>query len=314
MSSEWSWHLIEDHSTTERVLDAVARGLDDPGGPQLVLLTAFRDYATGFVDACHNQKEERHLFPLLEAHGVPREGGPLGVMLAEHEQSKALLGQLVGLIDQYVNGQASTLVELRSTFEQYAALLKSHYWKETDVLYPMARRILSETEADAVLTGLRETESKLGADTRARFQALAETIVNMMELEDLSAGLPKEVLAAVLNTLPVELSFVDAEDTVRYFSHENQHKIFPRTRGAIGLKVQQCHPPHSLYKVNQILADFRNGRRQVAEFWIDQGGRKIHIRYFPVRDARGRYLGCLEVVQDITAIQALQGERRLLED
>jgi DUF438 domain-containing protein len=313
MSSEWSLHLIDDHSTTERVLDAVARGLNDANGPQLLLLTAFRDYATGFVDACHNQKEERHLFPLLEARGVPREGGPLGVMLAEHEQSKALLGQLVGLIERYVSGEISILADLRSTFEQYSALLKSHYWKETDVLYPLARRTLSETDAAQVLAGLQRTESELGADTRARFRELAETIVSMTQLEDLSASLSKETLAAMLNTLPVELSFVDADDTVRYFSHENQHKIFPRTRGAIGLKVQQCHPPHSLYKVNQILADFRNGRRNVAEFWIDHGGRKIHIRYFPVRDARGHYLGCLEVVQDITSIQALQGERRLLD-
>ena len=313
MSSEWSLHLIDDHSTTERVLDAVARGLGDDDGPQLGLLSAFRDYATGYVDACHNQKEEQHLFPLLEAHGVPREGGPLGVMLAEHEHGKALLKQLVGLIDRYVGGETSTLSELRSTFEEYAALLKSHYWKETDVLYPLARRTLSETEAEAVLTGIRKLESELGTDTHARFQELAETIVNMTQLEDLSASLSKEVLAALLNTLPVELSFVDADDTVRYFSHENQHKIFPRTRGAIGLKVQQCHPPHSLYKVNQILADFRSGRHNIAEFWIDHGGRKIHIRYFPVRDARGRYLGCLEVVQDITSIQTLHGERRLLD-
>jgi DUF438 domain-containing protein len=313
MSSEWSLHLIDDHSTTERVLDAVARGLADPGGPQLRFLTAFRDYATGYVDACHNQKEERYLFPLLEAHGVPREGGPLGVMLAEHEQSKLLLDRLVGIIDRYVGGETSTLAELRSTFQEYAELLKSHYWKETDVLYPLARRTLSETEAEAVLTGIAKTESGLGPDTHARFRELAETIVNMSHLDDLSANLPKEVLAALLNTLPVELSFVDADDTVRYFSHENQHKIFPRTRGAIGLKVQQCHPPHSLYKVNQILADFRSGRRDVSEFWIDHGGRKIHIRYFPVRDDRGQYLGCLEVVQDITSIQALRGERRLLD-
>jgi uncharacterized protein len=313
MSSEWSLHLIDDHSRTERVLDAVARGLSDADGPHLLLLTAFRDYATGFVDACHNLKEERHLFPLLEAHGVPREGGPLGVMLAEHAQSKALLGQLVGLIDQYVGGDHSTLTALGATFEEYAALLKSHYWKETDVLYPLARRTLSDTEAEAVLAGLTKTEAELGADAHARFQQLAETIVNMVDLEDLSTGLPKEVLAAMLNTLPVELSFVDADDTVRYFSHENQHKIFARTRGSIGLKVQQCHPPHSLYKVNQILADFRGGRRDVAEFWIDHGGRKVHIRYFPVRDARGRYLGCLEVVQDIAPLQKIQGERRLLD-
>jgi uncharacterized protein len=313
MSSEWSLHLIDDHSMTERVLDAVARALSDADGPQLRLLAAFRDYAVGYVDGCHNVKEERHLFPLLEARGVPREGGPLGVMLTEHEQSKALLGDLVALIDRYVNGETSILSDLRTVFEKYAALLKSHYWKETDVLYPLARRTLSEADAEAMLAGLRKTEAELGADAHERFRELADTIINMSELEDLSANLPKDVLAALLNTLPVEVSFVDTDDTVRYFSHENQHKIFPRTRGAIGLKVQQCHPPHSLYKVNQILADFRSGRRNVAEFWIDQGGRKIHIRYYPVRDARGHYLGCLEVVQDITSIQTLQGQRRLLD-
>jgi uncharacterized protein len=121
------------------------------------------------------------------------------------------------------------------------------------------------------------------------------------------------VLAAILNTLPVELSFVDAEDTVRYFSHEDQDKIFPRTRSAIGMKVQDCHPQKSLHVVNEILADFKAGRRKVAEFWIDFGPKKIHIRYFSVRGEAGRYLGCLEVVQDVTGIRALEGERRLLD-
>ena len=110
------------------------------------------------------------------------------------------------------------------------------------------------------------------------------------------------------------LSFVDADDRVRYFSHENGDKIFARTRGAIGTPVQNCHPRASLDKVTQILADFKAGRRQVAEFWIDLGPRKVHIRYFPVRDAGGRYLGCLEVVQDIAPIQKLDGQKRLLDE
>jgi DUF438 domain-containing protein len=129
----------------------------------------------------------------------------------------------------------------------------------------------------------------------------------------LSAALPKELIASILNTLPVELSFVDAEDTVRYFSHEHHEKIFPRTRGSIGVKVQQCHPQKSVHMVNQILADFKASKRNVAQFWIDLGTRKILIRYFPVRDTRGTYVGCLEVVQDITAIQKLEGQKRLLD-
>jgi DUF438 domain-containing protein len=114
--------------------------------------------------------------------------------------------------------------------------------------------------------------------------------------------------------LPVELSFVDENDTVRYFSHEHGTKIFGRTRGVIGMTVQNCHPKKSVHMVNRILEDFKAGKREVAEFFIDMGEKKINIRYFPVRDPGGRYLGCLEVVQDVTHIRSLEGQRRLLDD
>ena len=122
------------------------------------------------------------------------------------------------------------------------------------------------------------------------------------------------MLAAILNTLPVELSFVDHDDIVQYFSHEHHPKIFPRSRGVIGINVRNCHPQKSLDMVNRILEDFKAGKREVAEFWLEMQGKKIHVRYFPVRDRDGAYLGCLEVVHDITQIQALTGEKRLLDD
>jgi hypothetical protein len=121
----------------------------------------------------------------------------------------------------------------------------------------------------------------------------------------------KEVLDAVLNTLPIEISFVDENDTVRYFN-KNGDRIFPRPPAVIGRKVQDCHPKKSLHKVNQILDDFKNNKRSSAEFWIDLKNRKIYIRYFAVRDKNGKYLGCLEVSQDITEIQKIKGEKRLL--
>jgi DUF438 domain-containing protein len=101
---------------------------------------------------------------------------------------------------------------------------------------------------------------------------------------------------------------------VRYFSHEHLPKIFSRTRGVIGMAVQNCHPEKSVHMVNRILEDFKAGKREVAEFWIEMGGKHIYIRYFPVRGTDGRYLGCLEVVQDTTRIRSLEGERRLLDD
>jgi DUF438 domain-containing protein len=118
-------------------------------------------------------------------------------------------------------------------------------------------------------------------------------------------------LVAVLQTLPVDLTFVDADDRVAFYS-EGPERIFSRSRAVIGRKVQHCHPPRSVAVVDRILDDFRAARQSTAEFWIDMGGRFIHIRYFAVRNGEGLYTGCLEVTQDVTKIRALQGERRLL--
>jgi len=127
----------------------------------------------------------------------------------------------------------------------------------------------------------------------------------------LTGELKKEVLTDVLDALPVEMSFVDENDTVRYFN-KNGNRIFPRPPSVISKKVQDCHPKKSVHKVEQILDDFKNNRRDSAEFWIDLRGRKIYIRYFAVRDKDGKYLGCLEVTQDITDVQKIKGEKRLL--
>jgi len=121
-----------------------------------------------------------------------------------------------------------------------------------------------------------------------------------------------ETLEAILDALPVEVSFVDDADTVRYYS-KGDKRIFKRTPAVIGRKVQDCHPPQSLYKVEQVISDLKSGKRDVAEFWIDLGGRKVYIRYFPVRDKNGKYLGTLEVTQDITEVQKITGEKRLLD-
>ncbi len=313
MSEIWTELLMADHETTERVIDAVSRAFEAPGGPSKALIADTVDYFVSYVDECHNRKEEDHLFPLIERLGVPRHGGPLGVMLQEHEESKSLVARFASLGRQYAAGDANVLNELRSVFDVYGNLLKNHYWKENDILYPMARRVMNAEHAGAVTAGIETVEASLGPDTRQRYFALADRII-AGRLEDLVTGLDVNVLAAMLNTLPIELSFVDADDRVRYFSHENLPKIFGRTRGVIGMPVQQCHPQKSVDRVNAILSSFKAGTRRVAEFWIDLGGRKVHIRYFPVHDADGKYLGCLETVQDITDIQQLSGERRLLDE
>jgi PAS domain S-box-containing protein len=121
---------------------------------------------------------------------------------------------------------------------------------------------------------------------------------------------PQEI-DAIFRTLPVDITFIDKDDRVRFFS--GGHRIFARNKTILGRKVELCHPPKSVHIVKKILKAFKEGRKQVAEFWIPFGGRLVHIRYFPVRDSNGEYLGTLEVVQDITDIKKIEGEKRLLD-
>lgn len=305
---------MDDHQAAERVITSLERAFETALGPKPALISAAIDFFVHYLEGCHHRKEEEHLFPRLEARGLPRDGGPLGVMLKEHDQNRDLLGQFERLGRAFAQGDKSQLLPLKSVFERYATLMKQHFWKENDILYPMGLRVL-EASADGELRAAFEgCEAVLGSDTRSRYYHLSQELARQSEVEDLSIGLDRQVLAVILNTLPVELSYVDADDTVRYFSHENSDKIFPRSRAAIGMKVQDCHPKKSVHLVNQIIADFRANTRNVAEFWIDFAGKKVLIRYYPLRGADGAYLGCLEVVQDITAIQAIDGQRRLLDE
>ena len=127
-------------------------------------------------------------------------------------------------------------------------------------------------------------------------------------LETLSTG----TLEAIFDTLPVDLTFVDDADIVRYYS-KGDERISKRAPAVIGRKVQDCHPKESVHRVNEVISDLKSGKRDVAEFWIDLKGRKIYIWYFAVRDRTGRYIGTLEVTQDITEIQKITGEKRLLD-
>jgi len=124
--------------------------------------------------------------------------------------------------------------------------------------------------------------------------------------------LSKEEVEAILNTLPVDVTFVDKEDAVKYFS-KAEKRIFYRTKAVIGRKVQLCHPQKSVHIVNEILDAFKAGKKDVAEFWIQKDNRLIHIRYFAVRDKDKKYLGTMEVTQDITDIKKIEGEKRLLD-
>lgn len=314
MARRWFELLMDDHDVTGKVFAAMEKAFDRPEGPTVQAVKDMAAYFNEYLDGCHHKKEEEHLFTLMARRGIPMEGGPLAIMIMEHEQNRVILEALTRHAEAYAQGRQGAIDDLKRSFDEYVGLLKDHFWKENDILYPMAIRVFSADDEQEVLDGINEKEAALGDKDRLYWYGIADALAESADVKDLAFGLPVEVLAAMLNTLPIELSFVDADDTVRYFSHETHDKIFPRSRVVVGRKVQFCHPPASVHVVEKILSDFKAGKRDVAEFWIDFREMKVHIRYFPVRGKDGEYLGCLETVQDVTAIQALQGQRRLLSE
>ena len=138
----------------------------------------------------------------------------------------------------------------------------------------------------------------------------AEAVKAKVDLE--TGVLSAEELKGMLNTLPFDITFVDKDDVVRYFS-QRKDRIFVRTKAVIGQKIQQCHPQKSVPIVNRILDSFRKGTKDEAEFWRNMQGKLVHTRNFAVKDSSGKYLGCVEVDQDITNIKKIEGEKILLD-
>ena len=185
------------------------------------------------------------------------------------------------------------------------ALLKE---EEREPLRQMAIQQAKET-TDGIAEGLAE-EKKTSKRRSRRYDW--EDTPQADQVVFKTGILNVDQLMAIFQTIPVDMTFVDADDTVRFYS-EGPTPIFPRTRSVIGRQVINCHPPKSMHMVEEILNDFKANRRDKAEFWIDRRDRKIYIRYFALKDDAGQYMGCLEVSQDITEIQQIAGQKRLLE-
>lgn len=263
----------------------------------------------------HYLREENVLFPYLEKHGVTQ---PPAIMWMEHDKIREIEKDLYRAIDGQERMVFQDFVKQTSEAAQsLAEMLSSHFYKENNVLFPTALRVIGENEWKDIRRGFDEIGycSFTPESARIAFAGGIEATISGPEIEGMisfeTGTLSREVVEAIFDNLPVDITFVDKDDTVRYFS-QSKDRIFMRTKAVIGRKVQQCHPQKSIHVVNRILEDFRSGKRDVAEFWIDLKGRLIHIRYFPVRNKNGEYLGCIEVTQDITDIKKIEGVKRLL--
>jgi DUF438 domain-containing protein len=270
----------------------------------------------------HYLREENVLFPYLEKHGVTE---PPAIMWMEHNKIRAIKKQLYEMLDTGVTlASKEGQRQLKDMGIALLETLSSHFYKENNILFPTAMKVITNQEWPEIRRQFDEigyccftpeaaVVTFAGARTGAAPAPQAGTKGIVEETLQLETGnIPREALEALLNTIPVELTFVDAEDNVRFYSLPKE-PIFPRTQAIIGRKVQLCHPQNSVHVVNSLVEEMRNGTRDVAEFWMQRDGSMIHIRYFAVRDKAGTYIGCLEVTQNVTGIRRLTGEKRLLD-
>jgi len=297
-------------------LDRAAAELDalDDGAParDALLGVLARLNALADVDK-HYLRKEHLLFPYLEKHGIT---GPPKVMWAKHDEARALLRgaheALAAAPATAVEARAAVALAVRPA----AQAIRDMIDREENILLPMSLDTLEELEWWEVARqsedhGYCLVEPVQGWRPASAQGSPGEAAPDSGRIRLPTGGFTPEQLEAILNALPVDATFVDADDRVRYFSH-GRERVFARSRAVLGRKVQYCHPPSSVDTVDRILDAFRSGRQSRAAFWIELRGRFIHIEYVALRDAAGAYLGCLEVTQDLTEKRALTGQQRLL--
>ena len=267
----------------------------------------------------HYSRKENILFPYLEGKGFE---GPSQVMWGVDNEIRAQIKQLVNNLDSNDPDPS----EVSSQFSTLAQDIREMIYKEEKILFPEALKRLSQAEWGLI----REQEEEIGyfnvtpkgswhPEEEKDTQHMQENKEKSQNLDGeglipLSTGaLTHQQINLMLTHLPVDVTFVDENDHVRYFS-QGRERIFDRSPAIIGRAVTKCHPPQSVHKVEIILDDFRSGKRDVAEFWIQAGDQFINIRYFALHSSDGSYEGCIEVSQNVTHIRELEGEKRLLDD
>jgi hypothetical protein len=263
----------------------------------------------------HYTRKENQLFPMLEAHHFT---GPSQVMWSIHDDIRAHMKQTREAFA--ANDPAQTVTSLKEAVQA----IRDMIYKEEHILFPTSLDMLTDSEWIKVKDGEADIgfawvvpdtgwPDEILKDTGAPAPEPQEVLQDVAGALGLNTGrLTLEQINLMLTHLPVDLTFVDENDRVAYYS-EGPERIFPRSPAIIGREVRNCHPPNSVHMVNKILDAFKSGSRDSAAFWIEMGGKFIYIRYFPVRDAGGHYRGCLEVSQDLTEIRKLEGENRLLD-
>ena len=263
----------------------------------------------------HYKRKENNLFPFLENYGIT---GPPQVMWGVDDEIRAEIKESISRIENYDGNAAEASDFIRKTVDRVNEMI----FKEENILFPMALETLTEDEwlkiaedSEEIGYTLVRPAGRWQPERQDPEEAMPEQpVVDNKGTIRLETGVfTVEELEAMLNSLPVDITFVDKNNIVKYFS-QGKERIFARTKSVIGRSVQNCHPPASVHVVNKIVEDLRSGKKDHEDFWIQKGEDFIHIRYFAVRNADGEYLGTVEFTQNIKPLRELTGEKRLLDE
>ena len=262
----------------------------------------------------HYQRKEYLLFPYLEKAGIT---GPPKVMWGKHDEIRDLKKGSIEVLQttEMTNEELGAVAEIVLTIAATAA--KEMITKEEEILFPMSLDVLTEADWYEISKQSLEIGYCL-YDPQVDWKPewAEEQSINASQKSGSHVQLPSgsfsaEEIMAILNTLPVDITFVDKDDKVKYFS-QSAERIFQRNRAILNRDVRHCHPPASAHIVDKIIDDFKSGRQSRAPFWINMGPKMIHIEYFALRNDKGEYLGTLEVSHNVTPYRELEGEQRIL--
>ena len=285
----------------EQLLESLAGQVSQYGSGNHSILNALRENAKNLdLILRHYDKKENLIFPVLEKYGFQ---GPSKVMWGVDNEIRAILKQFTSaLAAEPPQGEA-----LVSSFTELSGKANDMVYKEEKVLIPESLGRFTEADWKQMADEVAGRVGKPLVSYDEESYAVPEGFIPLK-----TGALSADQIDLMLTNLPVDITFVDENDEVRYFS-QGKERIFTRTAAIIGRKVQNCHPPQSVHVVQKILEDFKAGVRDVAEFWIQMGAAFVHIRYFALRDDAGTYKGVIEVSQNVAGIRALEGEKRLLD-
>lgn len=262
----------------------------------------------------HYLRKENLLFPYMEKYGIT---APPKVMWGVDDEIRNELKEVIKILKLSSNEGKEQIIKKA---EAVLTRVNDMIYKEESILFPLVLDTLSEDEWAKIqieskefgytLIKPKDKWKPVKVDVEGKILDQGEEPSNNGYIEFDAGFMSPEEVNAVLNTVPFDITFVDKDGAVKYFTM-GKDRIFARPKTVIGRQVSNCHPPASVHVVEKIVKDFMSGKKDHEDFWIRMGPRYALIRYYAIRNDKGEYLGTLEVTQDIAPIQDITGEKRL---